>query len=374
MDKVSLKNPKDQNFESYMDKVYGLLEKKAANLFKDKTFHVEFKGVFIASTALKAISNLASFFTSFVSVQIATNLVFGHYLSMFLAFSICLGLEVVKVFFWRINSKWIMKYRRISRGVLGVLVCLHCFSLGLSAYGGYMLPILVRPGLSVAPGSFDSKEVAHPYEVKIGKIDSLIALNAAKIASTSSNSTVKSLNKVAASLLEQKDYQEKAKNRAILRDRSEYDKKEAQKAENAKKSQILDDKRVFVAQLSCLAASIFFELMFIFSSIFCGYYLFRLNIELEAEDEDVPSTMSDVSPSIQQSKSEESSPTEPSIQPNKEEPQEARSVGFKSSAKECILSSCSKSFISAVHNKKYCSDNCRKLAYHQRKYSQTSKN
>lgn len=368
--KVSLKNPKDQNFETYQSHVSNLLDEAAHKLFKDKTFDEEFKGVFAFSSFLKYLSNLASFITGFVAVQIAANWLLGAYLSAFVAFGFCLLLEGIKVFLWSINSKWILKYKRLSRPVLGTLVCLHLLSLGFSAYGGYMLPLSMAQAPTPSADLLDLKQVSSSYNQRILKIDSLLALNAAKVATTTSNSTIKSLNKVSSSLLSQKDYQEKAKNQAIERAIAQNKGKQQEIREKAKKRQIMDNERLFVARLSCLVASILFELLFVVCSVFCAYYQFRLYLELEISKLQTGDKEQEKEPSRQQDNSHDKQAVTPSTQQAGAAPK----IGFKSSAQKCQLGSCSKSFVSAVHNKKYCSDECRKMAYQERRYSKNQEN
>lgn len=366
--KVSLKNPKDQNFETHNGKVLNMLEKAAQKLFKDKAFHEEFKAVFAVSSLLKYLSNFVSFLTGFIAIQMAVSLLCGAYLSAFIAFGVCLMLEAVKAFVWKINSKWMLKYKRLSRSLLGTLVALHLISLGLSAYGGYMLPLSMRTEELPVLESLELEQITSSYDRSIMKLDSLLSLNSAKVTATTSNSTVRSLNKISNSLLSQKEYQEKAKSAAILSATQKHEEKQAEIRESASKRRILKDKRVFVAQISCLVASVFFELAFILCSLFGVYYLFRLNIELEADTTAV--STSENSPSRQRAESKENQ----AVTLSRQQPSEAPKIGFTSNAKKCQLNGCSKSFVSKVHNKKYCSDECRKMAYQERKYSQNQEN
>ena len=367
--KVSLKNSKDQNFENYTAKVFNILEKKAENLFKDKCFHEEFKAVFAFTSILRIISSLVSFFTGFVAVQMATKLLFGSYLSVFFALSACICLEIIKTFFWRINSKWVLKYKKVSRPIIGSLVGLHLISLAFSAYGGWLLPLMVAAPTLPAAKNINIEDVARPFVVSIALIDEQITLNSAKIAKTTSNSTVRSLNEISKTLLEQKTAQETAKNRAILTATTKNNLLEAKAAEMAQNAQKTRSKKVFIAQISCLVASLFFELLFILCSVFGVYYLFRLNIETEAEKQQPKSLLS---------KQQDQDPL-PSEQPHEAPKEEKQNeiIGFKSRCldskkrehpKICALDGCGNTFQGGAHNKLYCSNDCRKMAYQARKY------
>jgi len=388
--KVSLKNSKDQNFENYRGKVFNILEKKAQNLFKDKYFHEEFKAVFAFTSILRIISSLVSFFTGFVAVQMATKLLFGSYLSVFFALSVCVCLEVVKTFFWRINSKWILKYKKVSRPIVGSLVGLHVLSLAFSAYGGWLLPLMARTPTLPKVKIINLDDVAKPFVESIAKIDAQITANSAKIAKTTSNSTVRSLNVISKTLLEQKAAQETAKNRAILNATTKNNILQAKTDQKAQKAQKTRSKAVFVAQISCLVASLFFEFLFVACSVFGVYYLFRLNIDVEAEKqpESLPSKQQNTQQAENEALDGKKTPSEQPENGKNEQPHKApkakapkKRIGYfkdhSESPKICQLESCGNSFESKVHNKLFCSSECRKLAYQQRRYetkSKTSKN
>jgi len=377
--KVSLKNPKNQNFEVYEQKVFNLLEKAAKKMFKDKTFHEEFKAVFAFSTILKITSSLVSFFTGFIAIQIATKLLFGVYLSAFFAFSVCLCLEAVKAFFWRINSKWILRYKKVSKAMFGVLICLHLVSLGLSAYGGWILPKLVTldEPQSIAAPNLDS--IKAPFVLAISKLEAQTARNSQKVAAISSHSTIKSLNSIAKLLLIQRQEQEAFKNRAILAANAKYREEVAKSAEDYKKTEIKHNERIFVARWSCLFASVFFELLFVICSVFGVYYLFRLNVEIEAREN--AETMEEEPPFRRQEENAETSPKQAidiDVLPSKRQNKRiGNPIGFVTKVlepKKCHLIGCNSTFDSKVHNKKYCSDECKKMAYQKRRYSKTKQN
>ena len=369
--KVSLKNPKDQNFEVHQSKVVNLLEKAAQRMFKDKAFHEEFKAVFAFTSILKFLSNLASFLTGFVAIQIATKLVFGVYLSAFFAIVISVCLEAVKTFFWRINSKWILKYKKISKLVVGVLVALHLVSLGLSAYGGWILPKLITLEEEPTAQAPNLDSIKAPYTATIAKLDAMLVQTSQKAANTTSNSTVKSINQVTKELLAQKKQQEQLKNTAIL------DAKAKTAAEQSKLSERYEERQkqhledIFLARVSCLMASVFFEFLFVVCSLFGVYYLFRLNIEIEARGnggDDLPLTATE-------------QPLDTSFLPSTAKHEKAphfEPIGFhkkgekdgkNNAERTCQLPSCGSTFISNVHNKKYCSTNCRQMAYLKREQS-----
>ncbi|MGB1019359.1 MAG: hypothetical protein ACPGVH_09805, partial [Chitinophagales bacterium] len=216
IDKVSLKNSKDKNFEEHKKSVFNLLEKTAKNLFEDKHFHEEFKGVFAFSSFLKLVSSVVSFCTGFIAIQIATKLLFGYWASSLFALAVCVSLEAIKAFFWRINSKWFLKYRKISKAILFSLVGLHLVSLVFSAYGGWMLPTMVdAPSVENVP-KVNEDSISQPYLLAIDLIDEQLKSNNLKLSENQSNSTIRTFNKNIETLLSQKTAKETALNLAIL--------------------------------------------------------------------------------------------------------------------------------------------------------------
>lgn len=381
--KVRIKNPKDQNYEDHQSKVYNLLETQAKRLFEHKSFNEEFKAVYYLTALLKVVSNLVSFLTAFVAVQLATKLVFGQFMSAFLAVVVCLSLEVVKFYLWRINSKWVLRYKRTSKGIFGVLLLLHLLSLGLSAYGGWVLPTLIEQKTAPKIASINIESISAPFTAAIAKIDDLTAKNAQKIATTNSNSTTRSLTEVSKTLLDQRNEQERLKNGAISEAKQKHKEKQAAAAKEDEKRQKKHLESIFIARVSCMVASVFFELLFIVCSCFGVFYLYKLHVELEQTT--TAETTAEPLPSKRQTDFAETLTEQPintAVQPSKRqaeniEGQPSNPIGFRQSnldLKVCRFSGCHQTFENAVHNKKYCSDECKKMAYQERRYQKNQTN
>lgn len=385
--KVNVKNPKNENFDFYQEKVQSLLAKTASNLFKDKYFYEEFKSVYLLSLGLKVVSSLISFSTMILAIHIATRLFFGYYPSLFFAVSVGLGLEGLKTFLWRINSKWTLKYKQVSKIIVFVLVLLHLTSLGGSAYGGWMLPTYVDEIKTETPVFVQNDSVLTALSTSLEGINSQIRETSAEIAKTSSNSTKRSISANLVLLLEQRSIKENEISEIRKGLRLEQ---EAFEQEEMKKTQALMIDRqseISTARISCLLATVFFELLFIICACFCVYYLFRYTIDQELGNEVDPNASNAVLSVGNGNVSLSRQPIEntPVIDKPKTTPTPAP-IGFfvrcqdsgtespnvgvfsglsdsKGKMIECAFDSCSNVFKKVVHNKKFCSDECRKLSH-----------
>lgn len=411
MSKVSSKNPKDQNYEAHQLNALTALEKAAHNLFKDKFFHEEFKIVFIFSRSLQALSSLVSFVTGFVALQLAIKLIFGFYLSAFLAFSVCVLIEGVKALLWRIGAKWYLAYADFNKRLVGCLVVLHLVSLGFSAYGGYMLPTLVNaPKVEQIP-EVNQDSISKPYLTAIAVIDNQLKKNNVKIEAIGSSSTLKTFNSNVSVLLSQKTAKEKALSLAILEAKEERGIRAEESSKRLLEAQILRNESIKTARFSCLVASLFFEVLFVICGCFCVFYLFRLNIDRKAsangESNNNPTdnvletpTMPIVdktstneaheAPLIEAKKSTTvkkmgfvqgheidrvDSPTVDRVDSqeiDRVDSQEVQCVDGKETnrvdGKICALKECSNSWKGGSPRKKFCSAACRKKSYQDRVY------
>lgn len=366
--KVSPKNPKNENFEVYKGKVHDLLSKSATNLFKDKFFHEEFKSVFLFSTGIKIVSSIISFCTCVLAIHIATNLLFGYYPSILFSIIISACIEGVKTFLWRINSKWILKYKDVSKVILLALISLHFASLGFSCYGGWMLPTLADKIELKPPVLVDKKEDLNKLNISLGEITEEINKTTGEIEKTTSNSTKKALSSNLALLLSQRASKQAeilSLNEFLRLENEAIKATQKQKNEAAKKEH---EKSLLTAQISCFVASIFFEILFVICSCFNVYYLFRFEIDKEAEQDPTKTNFkasnSDNLPSTQRpQKAPEIVEAKTASKPNK--------IGFynrcvdseKIPIVSCALEGCDNTFEKKVHNKKFCSDSCRKMKY-----------
>ena len=377
--KVSSKNPKNENFEDYKGKVHSLISKAASNLFKDKYFYEEFKAVYLFSSVLKIVSSLVSFCTCVLAVQIATKLFFGYYLSMFFAVVVALCIEAVKTFLWSINSKWILKYKELSKGILISLVGLHFISLGVSAYGGWMLPTLVDNLEIGKPVLLEREKDLNKLNSSLDGITTEISKTTAEVEKTSSNSTKRSLNKNLSLLLSQRAAKETEifKIREDLQIENSRIKKATSEKNKLQELEYLEE--IKTAQISCLIVSLFFELLFVISSCFNVYYLFRFEIDKEGESEPtatvfvskneilMPIHQGEKAPNIESNQIEKPNPIGFFLK-NRQDSKNATLDDKKDfrqdstgNEKVCFLDGCENAWKGGRYNKKYCSDSCRKL-------------
>ena len=394
--KVSSKNPKNENFEIYEGKVHSLLAKAASNLFKDKYFHEEFKGVFLFSVALKIVSSMISFCTGVLAVHLATRLFFGYYPSFFFAVAVGFCIEGIKTFLWRINSKWTLKYKEVSKGIVFVLVSLHGVSFAFSAYGGWMIPTFIDEIKTETPVLVQNDSALTALYSSLGEINAQIEINSGEVAKTTSNRTKRDLSANVSLLLEQRNFKENEISQIKENQRLEN---EAAEQEQLAKTQALiveQQNEISMARISCLIASIFFELLFIVCACFGVYYLFRFEIDQTAESQEPGSLTeskesgfnSDNLPSRQQpEKAPELLEGKTVSKPNqigfvsntrhdsKKTALERKEVSChdsktdsKTDSKICALDGCSNRWKGGQHNKKYCGDSCRKLDHQIRVY------
>lgn len=380
--KVNPINPKNKNFEIYKGKVHSLLAKAASNLFKDKYFHEEFKGVFLFSVALKIVSSMISFCTGVFAVHIATRLFFGYYPSFLFAVAVGFCIEGIKTFLWRINSKWTLKYKQVSKGIVFVLVSLHCVSFAFSAYGGWMIPTFIDEIKTETPVLVQNDSALTALYSSLGEINTQIEVNSGEVAKTTSNRTKRDLSANVSLLLEQRNFKENEISQIKENQRLEN---EAAKQEQMAKTQALileQQNEISTARISCLIASIFFELLFIVCACFGVYYLFRFEIDQTAENQEPGNptkpkesvSNSDNPPSRQQpEKAPEILEEKTTPKPNVIGFHNRRLDSEKNGVIKCALEDCTATFERKPHNKKFCSDECRQFAYHGRKYTQNSK-
>ena len=405
-DKVSLKNPKDQKFENHEEKVLNAVEKTAVNTFKDKYFHEEYKGVFAFASVVKIISNLISFCTGFIALQVATNLIFGYYLSSFFAFSICLSLEGVKTYLWKINAKKYLKYKQISKPIICTLVALHLVSLSFSAYGGWMLPSLINAPKKVIVPEIKKDSLSVPFLAEMNLINEQIGINNAKIQTTTSNSTLRTFNSNVKELLLQKEAKQKALDLLIKEAKTKRSKKVNDLDKDFLGAKIKHNEEIRTARISCLIVSLFFELLFIACALFTVFYLFRLSIDLADENEESNTI---AAPTVLNASTQNTTKQTTSTQQAHEAPQnvdtkptKTQTIGFKQNScvdskksgldsnhascvdskksgldsnhasrvdsKVCALDGCSNTWTGGQHNKKYCSRACGKLNYQKELY------
>jgi hypothetical protein len=339
---------------------------------------------------------MISFCTGVLAVYLATRLFFGYYLSFFFAVAVGFCIEGIKTFLWRINSKWTLKYKQVSKGIVFVLVSLHCVSFAFSAYGGWMLPTFIDEIKTETPVLVQNDSALTALYSSLGEINAQIEINSGEVAKTTSNRTKRDLSANVSLLLEQRNFKENEISQIKENQRLEN---EAAKEEQMAKTQVLileQQNEISTARISCLIASIFFELLFIVCACFGVYYLFRFEIDqtAESQEESDPTNIKESVSNTEHPLSRQQPEKTPRILEAKIA-SKLNQIGFvlnschdskkpvleskkaschdsKIDSKICALDGCDNEWKGGQHNKKYCGDSCRKLDHQIRVYKNQS--
>ena len=357
-------NPKNEAFNNYLQQTADTIDRAANNLFKDKSYKDEYKAVFVLSTLLKFVCSVLSFATMVVALYFSFYGLFGFYASLLLAVAICGLFEALKTQIWSISSKHRLKYKTTSKALIFALIAVHIVSLASSGIGAYLIPKLISEQTTSAPA--DQKTISIEIANQIAEIDKQLQ-NISSSTSTSSTS-----RKSFANLTSQK---------AVLIAAQERQQEQAQKdkataaqvaivAKADHQQQIIKDQILFVG------SSIGFELLFIVCSSFLAYYLFRTNIDLQADANEANPTANEV---VKNGLDTATVPTDGHQAP--QATANVQKIGFKQGTADkqqtfheietetkqleftriCQLDSCKKPFLHSIHNQKFCSSKCRKL-------------
>ena len=364
MDKFIDLNPKNEAYNNYLEQTADAIDRAANNLFKDKCYKDEYKAVFVLSTLLKFFCSVLSFATMVIALYFSFYGLFGYYASLFLAVAICGIFEGLKTQIWNVAAKHKLKYKTTSKGLILALISVHVVSLGSSAVGAYQIPKMISEQTASQPA--DHRQQVATFADQIAAIDKqLTAIAASTTASSTSRKSFANLTSQKAVLIAAQ---------ATAQEQAQKDKATAQEQETKAKAdhqqQIIKDQLLFVG------SSIFFELLFIVCSSFLAYYLFRTNIDLQADANEANPTANEVVKNgLDTATVPDNGQQAPQATAN------VQKIGFKQGTAEkrqtfqeietetkqleftriCQLDSCKKPFIHAIHNQKFCSNKCRKL-------------
>ena len=367
-DGISTSNPYNKVYNSFKSYATTAAEKSANELFKDKPFSLEYRPLYLASKLLKVVANVVSCLTLFYALYAAIAPTIGSAPAIGISCTICLILEYIKNYLWRIGSKQAQKYNTYSTLLISALLGLHLISLIGSAFGAYKLPESLPEQPTPAAVLFNVDSIQRAYNAKLGMIDKQLLI----LASNTRSHAVKA----AANLTNQKRtiQAEQSSLTAIYRAKNDSISQSHQNtilsAQNANKAYILN------MQYTAVGACVFFELLYILAAFFIAYYLFRMYVEATAGKAAIKPTVSAVKDSTTANVT--SAIKEPSQLPEKAPAATERVTikGFEQVRKQgeiegkkmdytrvCEHTPCSNKFIHKVHNQKYCSTKCRIAAW-----------
>jgi len=386
--KISTSNPKNQTYNNYVAKSLTIKEKAANEMFKDKTFADEYSAVFMLSNVLKVTFGFGSLCTVFVAIYWALSPLVGTYLSTLIALSICIIQEILKNSVWSKLSKHHLKYKEFSKVLAISAIGFNLFSVLGSVFGAYQLPSMTASVSHPLPTLTNIDSINLAFLGQITPIDQSIQAKDNEVKNTTSNSTKRLASKNQSLLIDQKNALLKAQSLAI----EEAKERNNQELQNHKKHVIeLEQKRAVqmdISRINCIGIALVFELGLILCSLFCAYYLFRLYIDTNEEDQTEPTdtqAKNDVKQgdiSVQDTKGHQA----PNVTNN------VRKIGFKNDTQEhdkqdndvkrptnndvkcqeleytviCELEECKTPFIHNHGAQRFCSAKCRKKAHSNR--------
>jgi hypothetical protein len=377
--KINDLNPKNEIFNAYQAKVKSIVSRQAQSIYQDKNFADEFRSVFVSSVSLRLVANIVSSATFLVAVYWGLFPLIGSFLAVLVGLLSCILFEVLKSFVWRITNKYVLKYKTVSFFLVASLVGLHLVSFGGSCFGAWQLPcILIAPTPSQATvQNIDS--INTTYLVQLATIDKQLEQLQDK---TNSSTIRKAIN----NLTEQKKQVLSGQNLAIQDAKEKNQAKVKENKQQLKTANFEHQAHVHKIQVSSLCITAFFEVLFILCSIFIAYYLFRQYVDDSEQDNQQPSVKDGDKRLITGDNSEKSQASEIAHQA----PKATNKIGFEQGknneqakrqdgnrqeleyTKICALDSCKEPFLHNIHNQKYCSTDCRKLAYEKRKAINTN--
>jgi putative flippase GtrA len=355
--KINVFNSKNQVWENYQAETKTALSKKAQELYKDLRFDDEYKSTYLSAIALRAIANVLSAFTFLIAFYLSLAPLLGAYVSVSLGALACLVLEYLKNRLWTIQAKNTLKYKKYSRYLIAILVCLHGLSLAGSSLGAWQLPTLISLSKFSEVAEVKADSLSSNFGQRISIIDKQIKNLESKALSSSS------ARAIIGTLAKERQELTKAQTLRTKRLNSKADKQTTKAEKESRQEKKKHAKRVLMAQYSCLIIAILFELMYIFCSLFIAFYLFRLFVD-DSDDSDG-------------SDGQESQISTANVRSDGSDGQERiviRGFGnFDSKrskldyTKICEFDACSMPFVHKIHNQKYCSKLCRQKAHYKGK-------
>jgi len=364
-------NPKNAIYNAYKAKVKDIISRKATDLYKDKDFADEYKAVYMVTSLLRGVGNLLSSATFTIAVYLALNLIIPKGYSLVLALVSSVLFEVLKNKIWAITSKTVLKYKRVSIVAICILLGLHLVSIGGSIFGAWQLTnLLPQEQPSKAP-VIDLDSINHSYNKQIATLDAQILALEQKN-DWNSRVSIKEVIKQKTSLLNGQRTDCKQANEANVQTLKEH------KENEIKRRKIKRSNRSNIRK-ACVIVTAFFELAFILCSLFIAYYLFRRHIDDTYGTTEEKASVQEASVQDFNNGQTTDGHKAPVIENKrtivqgfiKKEASVQESTSTKGKELDytriCQYSGCKKPFIHSIHNQKYCSTDCRKAAYMERK-------
>jgi len=390
--KNNISNPKNQIYEKYKAKVKSLTEKKAEEMYMDKTFGDEYQSVFLTSNILKAVFSFASACTVFIAILWALKPLFGTILSASISIVVCALLERLKNGIWGKLSKYVLKYKEFPIIVAFAAIGLNLSSVAGSIFGAWQLPSMIEKTTAQNIELTNLDSISAHYAPLIASLDKSIELQTKMGLETTSNTTKRLTAKNVLLQTKQRSKLLESKNRDIDRAKSNNEQTLRDSKESAKIERKKAHQELYRKQINCVTTATVFELLLILCLVFNSYYLFRVEIDRiglqNTSTDNVDSNQPDDTHTT--GKESQKAHAAPVLSNNR------RTIGFKpkdenrqnpenqdSDTKSqdptdtkrhkleytriCALKSCEKPFLHGHNAQEYCSSKCRKKAYKNRK-------
>jgi hypothetical protein len=361
MNKISFKNPYDQQFDGFNEQAAALTTERtaqaAAKLFADKPYTAEHRKTYIITTGLKWAAAAISFVSALFAAYYVFSMLMGIYIAFALSFGACLLIELLKDSLWSTTAKSWLKYRAKAAGAMLVLVGLHLVSFGASVFGAFIaadfLPTEPQPKDSL----INTAMLVQPYDQQITAIDQQTAVLLTEKPNAKTGKFSSTTKGIIESLATQKETLQKAKNELIEQTESRNKESSRTSAESAAKAERIHNEQMTFYKWSAAAFAAIFEVLFILCQCFIIRYLFRAYIDSKEATVTNPVTNNVNFESV----------TNP-VTNEVTEPQQRTPIGFKmpeivskaagvGSIGSCA--NCSKDFVKNSYTHKFCAETCR---------------
>lgn len=269
----SSKNPMDGIWNWYKSRVATVAAREAEREYKDRAFADEWSFIRLISKVLSMPLRFASGLTVANVAYCGFNNMWSglHWsLSAFFAVLIALCLKALRAYSWGKFAKFTLKYKRLSLPVGSVAIALTVLSVAGSLCGAYLLPDTYSQ-LDQQPLTTEVDQ----YQLALARLDSTKAALQASLVATSSNSTRRALT---ASIKDQDTQRSKLMDQRAAHQQQLKEDADQRASERANAT-------ANAAFLSLVIMSVC-ELILLVISLFNSFYLFRLYIDTEYQNED----------------------------------------------------------------------------------------
>ena len=249
------------------------IETKSGEVFADKPFSIEYKGIYNVTKVGQLVAQVVTFLTTAaLAVFALTHIVplsWGIYIAVPLSLLFAYGVEKIKRSTLAIAAKHYLKYGQFGAvGVFAMLVM--CVSIAAALYGAKELPGVVYAKPERALERHSANDIQKQIDVVQSDINRLQSKLDSKAGNwVAENRTLPKLQRQRAELISQKTQFEQQAG-----ERSEIEHTEA-----------LTDRqeKVEKMQVYAVGAAIVAELIFLFCTVFIFYFLFRQYAHSHAE-------------------------------------------------------------------------------------------